>query len=69
LVGAKDRIVPRLVADTFVRRSPSDNCIRVVSIGGASHDEGWLENWPALLDRVPDCPRADRPTAPLDSAR
>jgi pimeloyl-ACP methyl ester carboxylesterase len=68
LVGAKDRIVPRLVADTFVRRSPPDNCIRVVSIGDASHDVGWLENWPALLDRVPDCPRADHPTALPDPA-
>jgi hypothetical protein len=69
LVGAKDRIVPRLVADTFVRRSPPGNCIRVLSIGDASHDEGWLENWPALLNRVPDCPHADRTTAPLDPAR
>jgi hypothetical protein len=61
LVGANDRIMPRLVADSFVRHSPPGNCIRVVSIGDASHDEGWLENWPALLDRVPDCPRAGGP--------
>jgi pimeloyl-ACP methyl ester carboxylesterase len=69
LVGANDRIMPRLVADSFVRHSPPGNCIRVVSIGDASHDEGWLENWPALLDRVPDCPRVGGPTASPESAR
>ena len=69
LVGANDRIVPRLIADTFARRSPPDACIRVVSIADATHDKGWLENWPALLTRIPDCPRADRPLAPPEPAR
>ena len=64
LVGANDTIVPRLIADTFARRSPPDGCVRVVSIANATHDKGWLENWPALLDRVPVCPRADRPLVP-----
>jgi hypothetical protein len=63
LVGSNDRIVPRLIADTFVRRSPPDSCIRVVSVADATHDKGWLENWPGLLNRVPACPRAERPTA------
>ena len=69
LVGANDTIVPRLIADTFARRSPPDGCIRVVSIADATHDKGWLENWPALLDRIPVCPRADRPMASPDPAR
>jgi pimeloyl-ACP methyl ester carboxylesterase len=69
LVGANDRIVPRLIADTFARRSPPDGCIRVVSIADATHDKGWLENWPALLTRIPVCPRVDRPTAPPEPAR
>jgi hypothetical protein len=69
LVGASDRIVPRLVADAFARRSPPDGCIRVVSIADATHDKGWLESWPALLDRIPVCPRADGPMASPDPAR
>ena len=69
LVGASDRIVPRLIADAFARRSPPDGCIRVVSIADATHDRGWLESWPALLDRIPVCPRADGPMASPDPAR
>jgi pimeloyl-ACP methyl ester carboxylesterase len=69
LVGANDRTVPRLIADTFARRSPPDGCLRVVSIADAAHDKGWLENWPALLTRIPVCPRADRPMAPPEPAR
>jgi hypothetical protein len=63
LTGANDGIVPRLIADTFARRSPASACIRVVTIADAAHDKGWLENWPALLSRMPVCPSADRPSA------
>jgi pimeloyl-ACP methyl ester carboxylesterase len=63
LTGADDAIVPRLIADTFARRSPAGGCIRVVTIADATHDKGWLENWPALLSRIPVCPSADRPSA------
>ncbi|MGF7208098.1 dienelactone hydrolase [Skermanella aerolata] len=69
LVGANDRIVPRLIADSFARRSPPGGCIRIVTIAGASHDSGWLENWPALLDRIPACPGADGPAAAPVPAR
>jgi hypothetical protein len=69
LVGANDPIVPRLIADTFVRRSPPDGCIHVVSIADATHDKGWVESWPALLDRIPVCPRAEPPMAPPEPAR
>jgi pimeloyl-ACP methyl ester carboxylesterase len=69
LTGANDGIVPRLVADTFARRSPASACIRVVTIADAAHDKGWLENWPGLLSRIPVCPSADRPSAPPVPAR
>jgi hypothetical protein len=69
LVGANDRIVPRLIADSFAMRSPPGGCIRIVTIAGASHDSGWLENWPALLDRIPACPSADGPSAAPVPAR
>jgi hypothetical protein len=69
LVGANDKIMPRLVADTFARRSPPDSCIRVVSMSDASHDKGWLENWPALLTRIPTCPLAGHAPAPPEPAR
>ena len=69
LVGASDRIVPRLIADTFARRSPPDGCIRVVTIADATHDKGWLENWPAPLGQIPVCPRVGSPVAPPEPAR
>ena len=42
---------------------------KMVSIANATHDKGWLENWPALLTRIPVCPGADHPTAPPEPAR
>ncbi|UEM04421.1 alpha/beta hydrolase [Skermanella rosea] len=55
LVGARDGVVPRLVADSYARRAAPDACLRILQVAGASHDKGWLEEWPAVLREVPDC--------------
>jgi dienelactone hydrolase len=64
LIGGDDRIVPRLVADGFVRRVAPTACLRVETLAGVSHDKGWLEAWPAALERIPTCVATPR-LAPL----
>ncbi len=54
-VGAGDRIVPRLIADTYARKSGNGACVKIVMIEGASHHDGWTERWPDLIRSSPQC--------------
>lgn len=65
LVGAQDGVVPRLVADSYARRAAPDACLRILQVAGASHDKGWLEEWPAALREIPDCTAAPPRPAPI----
>lgn len=48
-VGAEDRVVPRAVADAYVRRIGAQAPIRVVEVPAYSHECCWPEQWPSLL--------------------
>ncbi|UEM21789.1 alpha/beta hydrolase [Skermanella mucosa] len=65
LVGARDGIVPRLVADSYARRAAPDACLRILQVPGASHDKGWLDEWPAALREIPDCTAVPPRPAPI----
>lgn len=54
-VGGKDRIVPADIARGFVNRLDSNLCAVVEVIAPASHDAGWIENWPQLLAQEVAC--------------
>ncbi|WP_158043804.1 alpha/beta hydrolase [Skermanella pratensis] len=64
LVGGRDSVVPRLVADSYARRAAADACLRILPVADASHDKGWLEQWPAVLRQIPDCTAAPSRPAP-----
>ena len=50
--GAKDKVVPSVVAYNFVRAARlSDD--HVVVIRDASHNNNWNKHWPKLLKHVP----------------
>ncbi len=48
-VGGNDRIVPADIARGFVNRLESNRCAVIEVIAPASHDAGWVEDWPHLL--------------------
>jgi len=52
--GAKDRVVPPLIAQRFAQASGS-SCVRAVIVSGADHDDGWAERWRDLLKVAPSC--------------
>ncbi len=53
--GAKDTIVPGFIAQKFVEKLEHSSCVALVAVEGASHDNGWLDRWPALLEHDPPC--------------
>lgn len=53
-VGAADTVIPEAVAHSYRRASGRDGCVDVYQVAGASHSEGWQDQWPALLaQRLP----------------
>lgn len=56
-VGGRDDIVPLPVYESFARAAGPSPCIRQTILPGATHDKGWLENWPALLKEPVSCAR------------
>ncbi|WP_299733154.1 hypothetical protein [uncultured Endozoicomonas sp.] len=49
LVGAEDNAIPPVVFDAYRASFPEPECIRGEIVAGASHQEGWVEHWRALL--------------------
>lgn len=50
-VGAKDRVVPAAVVDSYVRRLADRSKTRVIVLKDFDHDCCWIDNWPELLGR------------------
>lgn len=48
-----DTVVPASIAVRFAAAAP--RCAHVVTVAGPSHESGWVERWPALLDPAPAC--------------
>lgn len=47
--GAKDNIVPSLIANKFVNASLNQKCIQQEVIESASHSKGWDNSWKYIL--------------------
>ncbi|MEO5336394.1 MAG: alpha/beta hydrolase [Magnetospirillum sp. WYHS-4] len=52
-VGADDRIMPRLVADSYMRSLGADHAARLVVVPDQEHECCWAKVWPALLRQLP----------------
>lgn len=48
----EDAIIPPFISKRFAESLP---CARAVSVGSASHDKGWEEKWPTLLQMKFPC--------------
>jgi dienelactone hydrolase len=51
-VGGDDKVVPRNLADAFVRRLPAGSPARVIAVNEFSHTCCWDERWPRLLEQA-----------------
>lgn len=54
--GSLDAVVPGFIASRFAERSGNGACIRLSTMQGANHEDGWVERWPNALKDIPSCP-------------
>lgn len=54
-VGSADKIVPRAVAESYLKKLSDASCVKIVMVDGASHSKGWQERWLRLLEIKPTC--------------
>jgi len=55
-VGAGDDIIGAYVAESYIRRADSRNCITIKKISSVSHTGGWDDIWPNLIvSPLPGC--------------
>jgi hypothetical protein len=50
--GEDDKVVPKLIGESYKRKAGHDSCAQIQVIKGASHDRGWESNWPRLLQET-----------------
>lgn len=44
-IGTEDAIMPGSVAGAYMRRLPTQRCVSLTSVPGASHTQGWVDGW------------------------
>jgi len=54
-VGRQDDTVPERITERFLAALPAPNCAEKVEVEEADHTNGWLAQWPALLQRQLPC--------------
>lgn len=50
-VGVEDKVVPRQIGESFVAATHRPDCITLTEVEGASHEDGWVEQWQKLLEQ------------------
>lgn len=54
-IGGDDKVVPPAIAKSFVNASGDPQCIHLTIVPNATHEKGWLEHWPTLLNYPIHC--------------
>ncbi|MDH5722060.1 MAG: hypothetical protein OEY94_01900 [Alphaproteobacteria bacterium] len=54
-IGGKDEEVPPAVLHGYLQATPPSNCIHNLMVQEATHDKGWVDKWPELLDLPLTC--------------
>lgn len=54
-IGGKDKIITSDISESFKKESNDSSCIKTSVISSASHEKGWSDIWPALLQYSLGC--------------
>lgn len=54
-IGARDRVMPSPVYDSYAKAAGNSSCVHQAIIAGASHEDGWEDLWPQLLAKDVSC--------------
>ena len=47
--GEDDKVVPKLIGESYLRKAGFKSCSQIKVISGVSHDRGWESRWSRLL--------------------
>ncbi len=54
-IGGQDVIVPPAILHSYLQALGPTHCVKYELVQDASHDEGWVNKWPELLAKTPEC--------------
>lgn len=54
-IGGGDNEVPPSVLHSYMQSMPPSRCVQTMLIQGASHEAGWVDKWPELLELPVSC--------------
>jgi hypothetical protein len=54
-VGSKDKVVPKIIAETYRDKLLKKSCARIILVENATHSKGWNEEWKKLSKIQPFC--------------
>lgn len=54
-VGGQDEVVPSTILHSYLQSIGNLNCVQYDFIQQADHDTGWVDIWPELLKKTPEC--------------
>ena len=50
--GEDDKVVPKLIGESYMKKSEFKSCSQIQVISGVSHYRGWEAHWPRLLQET-----------------
>jgi hypothetical protein len=50
--GDEDKVVPKLIGESYMRKAGTGSCAQIQVISGVSHDRGWELHWQRLLQKT-----------------
>jgi hypothetical protein len=50
--GDEDKVVPKLIGETYMSKAGTGSCAQIQVISGVSHDRGWEIHWQGLLQKT-----------------
>jgi hypothetical protein len=54
-IGGADTVVPAVIFNSWKQASGTSFCVQSVAVPDTSHEKGWVEKWPALLNTPLPC--------------
>jgi len=55
-IGERDTVIGRYVAESYISKAGSRNCIQLKMVSGVTHNKGWESKWSKLIrEKLPIC--------------
>ena len=48
-IGSEDKIIPRVIVESYLKKLPIKNCARIIDVNKANHWSGWDEKWSEII--------------------